>query len=150
MTVDRTCVYCSRPATTVDHVPAKGLFPKPRPSDLITVPCCLRCNQQGARDDEYFRRVLFLRDDVQAHPQAARLWPTEVRAIEKPTKVGMRQTFLDSLRRAEVVDRNGRHLGEQTVSLVERHRLALVASRVAKGLYYHVIGHALPSRTRKN
>jgi hypothetical protein len=50
------CYLCgsARP-TTVDHVPPKGFFPTPRPSNLITVPCCQECNSSYSKDDEAIR-----------------------------------------------------------------------------------------------
>lgn len=45
-------------ARTVDHVPPKGLFPEPRPANLITVPCCYSCNQTHSDFDEQLRLLL--------------------------------------------------------------------------------------------
>ena len=42
-------------AYTVDHIPPKGLFPEPRPANLITVPCCYRCNQEHSGFDDQLR-----------------------------------------------------------------------------------------------
>jgi hypothetical protein len=51
----KLCIYCQKnEATTVDHVPPKAMFPKPRPANLITVPCCDPCNKSFKNDDEYF------------------------------------------------------------------------------------------------
>jgi hypothetical protein len=47
-----------------DHVPPKNLFGKPRPSTLVTVPSCLECNRGASGDDEYFRTMVALRQDV--------------------------------------------------------------------------------------
>lgn len=44
-------------ADSPDHVPPKGLFPKPRPSNLIEVPCCWRCNNAHSAFDEKLRLV---------------------------------------------------------------------------------------------
>lgn len=50
------CYLCGgKDRITREHVPAKGLFPKPRPSNLQTVPCCYDCNNKYSKDDEYFR-----------------------------------------------------------------------------------------------
>jgi len=39
------CVYCGKKLPlTKDHIPPKNLYSKPRPSNLITVPCCEKCN----------------------------------------------------------------------------------------------------------
>ena len=52
------CYLCGKKASqtaegtlTREHLPPKNLFP----SHLITVPCCLTCNNQASNDDEYFR-----------------------------------------------------------------------------------------------
>ena len=58
------CYLCGKKASqtaegtlTCEHLPPKNLFPSPRPH-LITVPCCLTCNNQASNDDEYFRVAL--------------------------------------------------------------------------------------------
>jgi len=49
------CVLCrERPATTMDHVPPKGLFLQPRPP-LITIPACEICNGGASEDEEKFK-----------------------------------------------------------------------------------------------
>ena len=53
------CAYCGNiRRLTRDHVPPKSLFPKPRTSDLITVPCCEECRRGWSKDDEYFCSVI--------------------------------------------------------------------------------------------
>jgi len=52
---EKRCYLCKGEADTKDHVPPKGLFPEPRPSNLITVDCCYRCNQKFTKIDEEFR-----------------------------------------------------------------------------------------------
>jgi hypothetical protein len=42
---------------TRDHVPPIGLFPDPKPADLITVPCCFKCNNEHSGFDERLRIV---------------------------------------------------------------------------------------------
>lgn len=53
------CCYCGiREATTRDHIPPRGIFNRPRPNDLITVPCCVECNNQASKYDERFKAHL--------------------------------------------------------------------------------------------
>ncbi len=40
-----------------DHVPPEALFPKPRPGNLIKVPCCFACNNKHSGFDERLRFV---------------------------------------------------------------------------------------------
>lgn len=50
------CVICGKePAITDDHIPPKGIFPKPRPSDLITIRACQSCNGGTSELDEIFK-----------------------------------------------------------------------------------------------
>lgn len=51
-----TCVICNkRAATTRDHVPPKGIFCQPRPTNLITVPACSECNHGASEHDKRFK-----------------------------------------------------------------------------------------------
>lgn len=49
------CYLCGAPPTTRDHVPPKGIYPDPKPANLITVPACEPCNSSTRLHDEYFR-----------------------------------------------------------------------------------------------
>ncbi len=41
------CIFCGEVLPlTRDHVPPKSFFSKPRPFNLITVPCCYSCNKK--------------------------------------------------------------------------------------------------------
>ena len=52
------CTYCGEAATTVDHVPPRGLIRSSRRLNLWTVPSCERCNGGSSRDEEYFRMMV--------------------------------------------------------------------------------------------
>lgn len=47
------CVHCGGSTETKDHAPSKIFLDLPYPSDLPTLPCCTRCNQGFAADEEY-------------------------------------------------------------------------------------------------
>ena len=64
------CYLCGRPVRkysvdpgetpppdhlTRDHVPPAGLFPDPKPSNLLTVPCCYQCNNRKSSFEERLR-----------------------------------------------------------------------------------------------
>ena len=42
----RRCAYCSRDATTQDHVLARCFLEKPYPRNLPTLPSCQQCNRK--------------------------------------------------------------------------------------------------------
>lgn len=52
------CIYCGDEATTRDHIPPQSFFPKPAPSNLVTVPACFKCNNTFSGDEEYLRTIL--------------------------------------------------------------------------------------------
>ena len=55
---ERICCYCGNWADTVDHVPSKVFLDKPYPDNLSVVPCCKKCNEQFAFDEEYVAVLL--------------------------------------------------------------------------------------------
>src|SRR4051794_36153646 len=63
------CVYCGKQtAVTTEHVVPRALFPKPKPSNLITVDACFDCNNPKSKDDVYVRDALLL--DVASSPSS--------------------------------------------------------------------------------
>src|SRR5271168_5407862 len=64
------CIYCGDARElTRDHVPPRCLFSKPRPNDLVTVPCCVACNRALSRHDEYFRIAMTTGIDREKFPK---------------------------------------------------------------------------------
>lgn len=59
------CVYCSKSADTNDHAPPRCLLRRPLPSNLITLPACLQCNNGFSLDEKAVRAFLAL---VSIHP----------------------------------------------------------------------------------
>lgn len=52
----KNCYLCdSTDNITKDHIPPKNLFPSPKPTNLITVWCCKKCNEKFSLIDESFR-----------------------------------------------------------------------------------------------
>ena len=59
----KQCYLCGRTdKLTSDHLPPKGFFNKPYPPNLITVPCCYKCNNGWSKEDEFVRAILALSD----------------------------------------------------------------------------------------
>jgi hypothetical protein len=70
---EASCYLCgATDDLTRDHVPPENLFPPPRPGNLITVPCCQRCNKSFDLDDEAFR--VFASSVLGRSPAGARIW----------------------------------------------------------------------------
>ena len=72
-----TCCYCHNPSTTKDHIPPKNIFPKPRPTNLITVLSCKDCNEDPSLDDEYFGFIITAA--CAGHHQARELFKEKVK-----------------------------------------------------------------------
>lgn len=45
---------------TRDHVPPRGLFPRPLVDPLLLVPCCRSCNNGKSKEEEFFRLIACL------------------------------------------------------------------------------------------
>lgn len=91
----RVCALCGgqREATTVEHVPARSLFPTPRPNDLITVPACASCNNGSQPDDDYFRNSLALIAEPTPSAALDRIRPAVTRSFARPQEPGLRSHF---------------------------------------------------------
>lgn len=95
------CIYCGRsddPAP--DHVPPKGIFAEPRPSDLIRVPSCRSCNAGFQIHDDYFAATLARRADVERHPAARDLLQRVQRGLGRAEAAKFRALLDSSLEAA--------------------------------------------------
>jgi hypothetical protein len=71
------CYLCgSTKDMTRDHIPPEGFFPPDAKENLITVPCCFRCNNSFTLDDEATR--LWLASCRPASDQAKWIWENKV------------------------------------------------------------------------
>ena len=144
-----SCAYCgSSPSKksdrTKDHIPPRCLFRKPYPTDLVTVPACSRCHGSTSKDDEYFRIVTSMRDDVYQHDEAD-LDRTH-RALEGPAR-----------NLARIIGRSAYKTHRKTAGgiwvdalgyRVDHDRLERVARRIVRGLFYENRGERLPEGYR--
>ena len=71
------CFLCgARDNLTSEHIPPDGFFLEPKPTNLITVPCCEACNNGHSKKDDLFRLVTSFAHNKNA---AARLlWDKKV------------------------------------------------------------------------
>jgi hypothetical protein len=133
-----TCVYCgAQNPETKDHVPPKGIFPPPRPSNLITVPCCSKCHDGTSKDDEYFRDMIALRDDVHNHPKIQNIIPKIMKSLAKPAKQKYATSLLTGTKTKRLITPNGLYVGNGIFFDVEISRLDKVVERTVKGLFWH-------------
>ena len=142
----KECVYCGAiGADTRDHVPPRGIFSEPRPTNLITVPACRQCHgDETSKDDEYFRLSLQVRDGIGNHPDVIKARPSLLRSLENPRKVGMAKALLRKVVFAELVTPSGIFIRNQWAIETNMDRLRRVVSRTMKGLFYHHRKYRLP------
>ena len=138
------CAYCGKHGPlTDDHVPPKNLFATPRPSNLITVPCCRSCNQKFQKDDEYFRTVLVLWQETGTHKAAKRLTDGVLRDLKRPEKRRFTRGILQTAKPVSLFTPSGLYIGETGQFEVERLRVHRTAIRIVKGLFFHHRGFRL-------
>jgi hypothetical protein len=142
------CVYCgAAEADTLDHIPPKGLFPKPRPSDLITVPCCRPCNKSFEKDDEYFKSHLAIRADIEHHASAMPLTGEVLRSWRRPEGAGLTAFIKDTFATREISG-PGEQAFTQHGQVPDNARINRVVDRIARGLLYKETGSQLPAHYR--
>jgi hypothetical protein len=138
------CIYCqTRPATTVDHAPPKGLFAEPRPSNLITVPACDDCNKGFEKNDDYVLPIAteWLASETK---DGAAVTQKRLRAINRPQARRRWKPFLEGLRVVEARTQSGIYLGRTFQMSLDGKRIAGTVNRIIRALYYHVTKTALP------
>jgi hypothetical protein len=137
------CLYCEKnQATTNDHVPPKGLFPDPKPSDLLTVPACLECNQGYMQDDEYFR-VAMAAQAAYREPNATIIWREKIvprlnrdPLIVRPNRRPLRTKILQSMIRTSITTPAGIKTGEVLAIPFDIARTERVVKRTVQGLLW--------------
>ena len=139
------CIYCgTSPGHTSDHIPPKGLFSKPRPSNLATVPCCERCRRTQQTDDDYFLRALITRIEASINPEARQLLQNVESAMRRPESRAFTVDWLGSMTQVDLLSSGGIYLGESYVQKADVRRLGNVVERTTKGLFYRQFSCRLP------
>jgi hypothetical protein len=138
------CIYCQKnPATTRDHVTLEGLFRKPRPSTLITVPACEPCNSGFGSDDEYFLGLAL--DWVASESNDGRtVADSRLRSMQRMQGHNFWKPFFSTLAPVEVYSPGGIFLANSLEFRLDTSRLQRTVNRMIRGLYYHETTSLLP------
>jgi len=128
---------------TDDHAPPRNIFPKPRPSDLITVPACLNCNASTSKDEEYFRLKLCLGEQVGDNAAARKNRATIFRSLERPQAAGLRRSLVSDIRTVQVRTPAGIYLGRRLAFDVDIERIFRVVEKTVRGLFFNETGQRL-------
>ena len=145
------CTYCGELSSlTEDHIPAKCLFPKPRPSNppIPRVWSCRGCNSglngEIARDDEYFRDVLVLRADAGYDPKAEQVGDVVLRSFGRSEAKGKLRTLLSNTEEVEIQSEGGLFLGTTGLYQVDQERITRVVRRIVRGLFFYHFQRRVP------
>ena len=138
------CAICGlKAATTSDHLPPKSIFPKPRPSNLITVPSCADCNNSASELDENFRLYLALHvGDLEDKLTAAYFYEA-LRTYKHNKK--LQREILGIVELVDLKTPSGINLGLGMKVLWNSKSHDAVIERIVRGLYFHHFGEVLPS-----
>jgi len=142
---EQICAICGvAVATTRDHVPPKGIFAEPRPSDLVTVPACEACNADGSKYDESFRVHLSL--DVGTEVPATQRLRTDgaMRTMARNRK--LTRQILESLEPTWLTTRGGIITGKGYRGKWDSEAHDRVIKRTTRGLYFHHFGEVLGAK----
>jgi hypothetical protein len=137
----RVCVYCGGAGTTRDHVPARQLFPVALRKNLLSVPCCKKCNKDFKADEDYFRALVACGPAIRG-PAADDQWRACLRrGFSKDA--GLRRTIQRAVRHLPRVTPAGLLLAPVPAVEIDWKRLERVAAKWVRALYYHEYGEPL-------
>lgn len=146
MADEQLCAICGKePATTEDHLPPKGIFPKPRPV-LIKVPACFKCNNSASADDERFRVYLSLHVGVDT-PETKALWENHALPSVRHNQ-RLLQRIITGAKRVLLQTEAGVIIGERMAVLWDSRAHDKTIERMIRGLYFHHYGDIIGDRAR--
>lgn len=122
-------------------MPPKGIFPKPRPANLITVPSCGNCNGNTKLDDEYFRLIVSVASNNSSDGSAILTTRVFPKWREKPALL---ERLISSMRLVDAYSEGGIFVGARPAFTYSAKRLLNVIRKTVKGLYYHHICLPIP------
>lgn len=136
------CAICgTNEATTADHLPPKGIFPHPRPSNLITVPSCAGCNNNSSALDEAFRLYLALHVGDLDDELTSNYFHEALRTYRHNGR--LQREVLGSAEPVEITSETGIYLGQGMKILWNSKAHDTIIERTVRGLYYHHYGEIL-------
>ncbi len=128
------CYLCGTVSDlTRDHVPPGGFFPEPRPTDLLTVPCCLKCNNGFSGDDDIMR--LYLSANIARSAAGDWIWDNKVVPNTLRRRPATVEALMASMKDVQIQTSAG--LVEATSYAVDHACIERFMIRTAKGLLTH-------------
>lgn len=137
------CVYCGKkPGNTRDHVPPQNLFPKPKPVNMLTVPCCRDCQAKFKKDEDVFMAWITL--GPAGESTAGRmLWEQKLkRTYEKDS--GVKKVMRRSCKPVDLRTPAGIYLGKRLTITIDAERKDNVLKKIVRGLFWVEYKERLP------
>jgi len=132
----------------MDHVPPANLFEAYEESNLVTVPCCRKCNSSASKDDQYFLVFIALREDAKQKPEHDRLWQKARRTLQRKEASKFRQRVTSRIKFVQPVTPTGFILPLALSIPIDGLRVIEVVIHIVKGLYFHETKTRLPDTYR--
>jgi len=144
----KKCYICgSEPADTRDHLFPSGLFNRPLPTNLPTLPACTECNNALSSEEEQFR--VFLASGMAYENESGfRIWNERIRPDLKGRRPRLKPLIRSYMRKARVLSESGALLGHAVILEIDREIINRVLRKIAKGLYYLDTGVILPENVQ--
>lgn len=130
--------------TTLDHIPPRNLF-LALPPNVIKVQSCKACNQGSSKDDEYFR-LIATDSDLANQPDAKFASVAVARSLEREEAAGWRESVRQSCQTGLLETGSG-VVVPKTFFGIDISRLEQSATKIIRGIYYHVAGAPVPKNS---
>ena len=128
----------------MDHVPPENLFERHAGPNLITVPCCRKCNNASSKDDQYLLVFIALRQEAKLQPEHGNLWQKCLRTLKRKEAYKFRQTVVAKVKFVQPVTPTGIDLPRALSIPIDGLRVSNIIVRIVKGLYFHERTQRLP------
>lgn len=140
------CTICGkREAVTRDHIPPQGIFSKPLPNNLVTVPACSQCNNSTSAHDEKFKVYLSLYCG-QFNPEVNGLIGSHaLPTLEHNQKLN--RLLISSMRPAYLSSSAGIIYERGWAADWDETSTKIVLERTVRGLYFHHFNEILGEET---
>lgn len=137
------CVYCgNKPGSTRDHVPPQNIFPKPKPVNMVTVPCCEDCQARFKKDEDVF--MAWITFGPAGESSAGKLlWEQKLKRTYKKDS-GIKKVMRRSFSQVSAETPGGIYLGKRLAISIDPERKNNVLKKIVRGLFWVEYKERLP------
>jgi hypothetical protein len=141
-----TCAYCGKHCKiTSDHVIPKALFPRPLPTQMVTVSACHDCNSKKSKHDDFLRDLLTTDIAGNQSPIANSIFRDKVLSSHRQRKSLLSRIALNEAKRVQIISKSNLYYGDCYAVTFDLARAVEMFSFIVRGLNYKLRGVVLPS-----